>query len=208
MVGVNKYRAADEKEPEVRHIDNESVRAAQLRRLEQVRANRDQGAVDNALQALRDAAAKRNDGNLLALAVDAARARATLGEISAALEDEWGRYQAVPRLAPGVYGASYQDANGELDAVRDAVTRFENEHGRRPRLLVAKAGQDGHTRGANVIATAFSDLGFDVDLGPLFSTPTEVVNAAIENDVDIVGLSSLGNENFSACFVLSIGWKN
>lgn len=160
-----------------------------------MRAGRDSQRAASALEALRHAAAQpagTPDANLLALAIDAARARCTVGEISSALEDVYGRYRQAAKLAPGAYGQAYAGSdNGDLEAVRSAVAEFERNHGRPPRLLVAKAGQDGHTRGANVIATAFSDMGFDVDLGPLFSTPQEVVNAAIENDVDVVGLSSL-----------------
>jgi methylmalonyl-CoA mutase len=187
VVGVNKYRPADVEHVEVLDIDNTKVREAQIARLEKVRANRDEAACRSALDALREGA--RGDGNLLALCIDAARARATVGEMSQAMEDVFGRHRAEIRSISGVYGAAYEgdEAFGELQGeVRD----FEAAHGRRPRILVAKMGQDGHDRGAKVVGTAFADLGFDVDFGPLFETPDEVARAAVENDVHVVGVSS------------------
>ncbi|MEM7707364.1 MAG: methylmalonyl-CoA mutase [Pseudomonadota bacterium] len=188
IVGVNKYLNDAEDDVEVLDIDNESVRRSQLKRLEEIRANRDSGAVEAALSALTSAA--EGDGNLLALAVDAARARATVGEISDALEKEFGRFKADSQTVSGVYGAAYQD-DKEWHEIVQQVERFEEDHGRRPRMLVCKMGQDGHDRGAKVIATAFADIGFDIDLSPMFSTPEEVARQAVENDVHVVGASTL-----------------
>jgi methylmalonyl-CoA mutase len=188
VVGVNKFQLAEEPEIDIREIDNAAVREAQIVRLERIKATRDAASVRSALDALARAA-ERGDGNLLAASVEAARARATVGEISEALEKVWGRYRAEIRSISGVYGGQYAD-DAEWKALRAEVDRFAAEHGRRPRLLVAKVGQDGHDRGAKVIATAFADLGFDVDVGTLFQTPEEVARQAIENDVHVVGVST------------------
>jgi methylmalonyl-CoA mutase len=188
IVGVNKFRLPAEPEIDTREIDNTAVREAQLKRLERIRATRDAGKVDATLAALRRCAETR-DGNLLACAVEAARARATVGEISDALETVWGRYRAEIRSISGVYGGHFAD-DAEWRAMREEIDRFVREQGRRPRLLVAKVGQDGHDRGAKVIATAFADLGFDVDVGTLFQTPEEVARQAVENDVHVVGIST------------------
>jgi methylmalonyl-CoA mutase len=188
IVGVNKFQLEEEPELDVREIDNTAVREAQVARLKRIRETRDAAAVRRTLDALSDAA-KSGEGNLLALAVDAARARATVGEISEALEKVWGRYHAQIRSISGVYGGQFGD-DAEWNSIRNEVERFATAHGRRPRLLVAKVGQDGHDRGAKVIATAFADLGFDVDVGTLFQTPAEVARQAVENDVHVVGVST------------------
>ncbi|MGC6399166.1 methylmalonyl-CoA mutase [Sphingomonas sp. FW199] len=188
IVGVNKYRLANEDLLETLEVDNAAVRESQIARINMVKAKRDETAVEAALNAIRDGA--RGDGNLLALAVTAARVRATLGEISAAMEDVFGRYATVPTPVRGVYAAPYaeDDRWAQVTAGVDAVAR---RLGRRPRLLVAKMGQDGHDRGANVIASAFADLGFEVVSGPLFQTPEETVVLALDSGVDVVGASSL-----------------
>ncbi|GAA3461278.1 methylmalonyl-CoA mutase [Saccharothrix longispora] len=188
VIGVNKYQVEADEKIEVLKVDNAGVRAQQLAKLARLRAERDQAAVDGALDALTRAAG--GDGNLLELAVVAARAKATVGEISEALGRVWGRHTAQIRTITGVYR---QEAGSvtNLDATREVVERFAEEEGRRPRILVAKMGQDGHDRGQKVIATAFADLGFDVDVGPLFQTPDEVARQAVEADVHIVGVSSL-----------------
>ena len=187
IVGVNRYRLTDEPEVEVREIDNTAVREQQLARLAAVRAGRDEAACRAALDRLTDGA--RGDGNLLALSVEAARARATVGEISDALESVFSRHRAVVRTIAGVYGSAY-DGDAGYEKIRHEVEEFATNEGRRPRLLVVKMGQDGHDRGAKVIATAFADLGFDVDVGPLFQTPEEAARDAIENDVHVIGVSS------------------
>jgi methylmalonyl-CoA mutase len=189
IVGVNRYRLAQEDPIEILEVDNTAVRNAQIRRLEELRSTRDAATVQNALHALSDSAAT-GKGNLLELAVAAARVRATLGEISAALEQEWGRHTAVVKTISGVYSSEYI-VKEEVHEVRALTDAFEKKEGRRPRILVAKMGQDGHDRGAKVIATAFADLGFDVDVGPLFQTPDETARQAVENDVHIIGMSSL-----------------
>ncbi|HJR89357.1 MAG TPA: methylmalonyl-CoA mutase [Aeromicrobium sp.] len=200
VIGVNTYRLADEDPLDVLKVDNASVYAQQVAKLERLRAERDQAEVDRALAAL-TASAERGqpshakgevslDGNLLALAVDAARAKATVGEISDALEKVYGRHQAVIRTISGVYRSEAGDSN-KLAKVVEATDEFEKAEGRRPRILVAKMGQDGHDRGQKVIVTAFADMGFDVDVGPLFSTPEEVAQQAVDADVHIVGVSSL-----------------
>ncbi len=188
IVGVNKYQQAEESEIDILDIDNAAVRESQIRRLENVRGSRDEEACEKALLAL-TGAAEKNTGNLLALAVDAARARATVGEISDALEKVYGRHRAVTQSISGVYGAVYED-DDDFAALRQRVAEFEKSEGRRPRMLICKLGQDGHDRGAKVIATAFADIGFDVDIGPLFQTPDEAVREAIENDVHVIGISS------------------
>jgi methylmalonyl-CoA mutase len=187
IVGVNKYRAEHPDHVDVLDIDNTKVREQQIARLEHVRAERDDAACKEALERLRDGAA--GDGNLLALCIDAARARATVGEMSDAMEQVFGRHKAEIRSISGVYGAAYE-GDEAFAAIRREVEAFAEHEGRRPRILVAKMGQDGHDRGAKVVGTAFADLGFDVDFGPLFETPAEVARAAVENDVHVVGVSS------------------
>jgi len=188
IVGVNKYQLAVEPDVEVLDIDNSSVRKSQIARLEKVRATRDEAACKAALEAL-TAAAKSGEGNLLTYAVDAARARATVGEISDAMEEIYGRHRAETRTISGVYGAAYE-GDEMFGNIQAKVEEFAVEHGRRPRMLVAKMGQDGHDRGAKVIATAFADIGFDVDISPMFQTPKEAARQAVENDVHVVGVSS------------------
>ena len=187
IVGVNKYVPDDPELVDVLMIDNTRVREAQVAKLEQIRATRDQARVDATLEAIRTGAA--GDGNLLALAVDAARARATVGEISDAMESVFGRHRAEIRSISGVYGAAYA-GDEDFAHLSGDIEAFAARHGRRPRMLVVKLGQDGHDRGAKVIATAFADLGFDVDVGPLFQTPAEAARDAVENDVHVVGVSS------------------
>jgi len=189
IIGVNKYRPTDEKPIDVLKVDNSAVRALQLDKLARLKAERDRQAVEDALAAL-TRAADRGNGNLLALAVDAARAKATVGEISMALEKVFGRHRAEIKTLSGVYKREV----GMTDAVarvQKLVAAFEQDEGRRPRILVAKIGQDGHDRGQKVIASAFADLGFDVDVGPLFATPAEAARQAVENDVHVIGVSSL-----------------
>ena len=189
LVGVNAFKAEDDTELEILEVDNRAVLASQVERLARIRATRNPEAVAQALEAL-ETAARTGEGNLLDLSVQAARVRATLGEISDALERAFGRYQAQLNMVHGVYAReSAQD--GQLAEVRALADEFAARYGRRPRLLVAKMGQDGHDRGAKVIATGFADLGFDIDLGPLFQTPEEVAQQAVENDVHWVGVSSL-----------------
>ena len=187
IVGVNKYRLKEEAPVEILDVDNVAVREAQIARLNKIRATRDEAAVQAALNALTEGA--KGDANLLDLAVKAARVRATVGEISDALEKEFTRHKAVIRSISGVYGAAYEGDEG-FDRIRAEVAAFARDEGRRPRMLVAKMGQDGHDRGAKVIATAFADIGFDVDVGSLFQTPAEVARDAVENDVHVVGVSS------------------
>ncbi|MET3709922.1 methylmalonyl-CoA mutase [Sphingomonas trueperi] len=188
IVGVNKYRLASEDLLETLEVDNAAVREGQIARIQRVKAARDEAACQAALDALREGA--RGGANLLELAVVAARARATLGEISAAMEDVFGRYATQPTPVKGVYGAPYAEDNRWAEVVR-GVEAVERRLGRKPRLLVAKMGQDGHDRGANVIASAFSDMGFEVVSGPLFQTPEETVVLALDSGVDVVGASSL-----------------
>jgi methylmalonyl-CoA mutase len=189
IVGVNAHQTEADEPVERLEVDNEAVRRAQLERLDRIKDERDDAAVRNALNALTESA-ETGDGNLLARAVDAARKRATLGEISSALEDVFGRHTARTETISGVY-ASEADHNDHFHAARDRADRFAQAAGRRPRIMVAKMGQDGHDRGAKVIATSFADVGFDVDVGPLFQTPDEVARQAVENDVHILGISSL-----------------
>ncbi|HRQ80125.1 MAG TPA: methylmalonyl-CoA mutase [Azospirillaceae bacterium] len=188
IVGVNKYRVENPEMVDVLDIDNSAVRDGQIARLKQIRASRDAVACQAALDAL-TAAAADGSGNLLDLAVKATRARATVGEISDALEKVFTRHVATIRSVSGVYGAAYE-GDAEFKAIQDDVAKFAEEEGRRPRIMVAKMGQDGHDRGAKVIATSFADIGFDVDIGPLFQTPEEAARQAVENDVHIVGVSS------------------
>ncbi len=189
IVGLNLHRLAAEDPIEILEVDNTAVREAQIRRLQELRAGRNEETVRAALTAL-TRSAEQGEGNLLALAVDAARARASLGEISAALETVWGRHAAVIKTISGVYSSEF-GMTKDVEEVRTLTDAFAQREGRRPRILIAKMGQDGHDRGAKVIATAFADLGFDVDVGPLFQTPEETARQAVENDVHFVGMSSL-----------------
>ena len=189
IVGVNKYRLRTPDEIDSREVDNVKVREGQIARLKQIRSTRDGARVQGALAALTDAA-QSGQGNLLALAIDAARLRATVGEISDALEKVYGRHRANIQQVTGVYAAAYDSAEG-WDQLKVEIAAFGEQHGRRPRVMIAKLGQDGHDRGAKVVATAFADLGFDVDMGPLFQTPEECARQAIENDVHAVGVSTL-----------------
>ncbi|RRN67220.1 methylmalonyl-CoA mutase [Peribacillus simplex] len=189
IIGVNKYRLEKEDPLEILDIDNTAVREAQIRRLGQLRAERDKAKVEAALQAITKAA-EAGKGNLLELAVNAARARASLGEISNAYEQVVGRHKAVIRSISGVYSAELGEEE-QVKIVREMSDQFEENEGRRPRIMIAKMGQDGHDRGAKVISTAFADLGFDVDIGPLFQTPEEAALQAVENDVHVLGMSSL-----------------
>jgi methylmalonyl-CoA mutase len=189
IVGVNKYQVEEDSNLDIREVDNTQVRLQQMQRLENIKKTRNQQEVDKALEALTDAA-KNNQGNLLELSIQAARVRATLGEISMALEKVYGRYQATIRSISGVYNSEVKN-NPQLEKARDMANEFAALAGRRPRILVAKMGQDGHDRGAKVISTGFADIGFDVDIGPLFQTPAEVAKQALENDVHILGVSSL-----------------
>tara|TARA_B110000908_G_scaffold166889_1_gene218839 strand:- start:2907 stop:4835 length:1929 start_codon:yes stop_codon:yes gene_type:complete len=188
IVGVNKYQLAKEPDVDVLDIDNTMVRESQIERLNDIRGSRNKALCQQSLAAL-TGAAETGEGNLLELAVSAARERATVGEISDALESVWGRHRAQTRSISGVYGSAYEGDEGFMK-IKQKVEQFAEEHGRRPRMLVVKMGQDGHDRGAKVIATAFADLGFDVDVGPMFQTPEEAARQAIENDVHVVGVSS------------------
>ena len=188
IVGSNKYRAKNAEPVEVREIDNSAVRKSQIERLQKIRKNRDPQKVDAVLNAISNSA-KTGEGNLLALSIEAMRLRATVGEVSTAMEKIWGRYNAPIKTISGVYAKSFFDQK-EISSVREEINSFAKNAGRRPRIMVAKMGQDGHDRGAKVIATAFADLGFDVDIAPLFQTPEEVVKQAIENDVHVIGISS------------------
>ncbi len=189
VIGVNKYRPTAEENVKVLHVDNTSVRESQIASLRQLREERDQAEVDRVLAAL-TSAAESGEGNLLELAVEAARAKATVGEMSQALEEVYGRYEAPVGAVRGVYAAEI-GGQAAVQEIQQLVASFEQKEGRRPRILVAKMGQDGHDRGQKVIASAFADLGFDVDIGPLFRTPAETASQAVENDVHIVGVSSL-----------------
>ncbi|MBY0434049.1 MAG: methylmalonyl-CoA mutase [Cyclobacteriaceae bacterium] len=189
IVGVNRFTTDEKTDVEVLEVNNEAVRKEQVERLQQLKRDRDPEKVSAALNVL-TACASGQPGNLLSLAIDAARARATLGEISSALEKSFGRYSAPIRTISGVYSGQMKDA-GALEEVKKLSDRFAKKDGRRARILVAKMGQDGHDRGAKVIASGFADLGFDVDIGPLFQTPEEVAKQAMENDVHVVGISSL-----------------
>ncbi|MAC28301.1 MAG: methylmalonyl-CoA mutase [Sandaracinus sp.] len=189
IIGVNTFPLREKEDIPILKVDNSAVREAQLRRLEQLRSERDGDAVRRALEALTNAA-DSGEGNLLALSIEAARAKATVGEISEALEKVYGRYEATTRSIQGVYESEAHD-DEVVQKARARAERFFEDHGRRPRILVAKMGQDGHDRGQKVIATAFADLGFDVDIGPLFQTPEETAKQAVENDVHVVGVSSL-----------------
>ena len=187
IVGVNRYRPKEQEPIDILDVDNVRVREAQVARLARIRAERDAAACAAALAELERTA--REGGNLLAAAVEAARARASVGEISDAMEKVFGRHRAEVRTLAGVYGAAYEGDEG-FAAIQKEVEAFAEAEGRRPRMLVVKMGQDGHDRGAKVIATAFADIGFDVDVGPLFQTPEEAAQDAIDNDVHVVGISS------------------
>lgn len=189
IVGTNKYRLEREDELMTLEVDNQTVRRQQIARLEKIKAERDTAKVEESLKALTDAAEKEN-GNLLALAVEAARHRASLGEISDALEKAYGRYKAKVQSFSGVYSKEMKD-NTSFKKARELADKFAEHEGRRPRIMIAKMGQDGHDRGAKVVATGYADLGFDVDIGPLFQTPAEAAKQAVENDVHILGVSSL-----------------
>jgi len=188
VVGVNKYQLAKEDSIDTLEVDNAKVRESQVARLTQIRATRDEAKTQATLAALTEGA--KGDANLLELAIEAARARATVGEISDAMEIVFGRHRAEVKTVSGVYSQAYEGdvAFGKIQA---EIEDFAKEEGRRPRMLVVKVGQDGHDRGAKVVATAFADLGFDVDVGPLFQTPDEAARDAIENDVHVIGISSL-----------------
>ena len=189
IVGVNKYKLKEEAPIDTLDVDNHAVRESQVARLKKIRATRNDTAVQQALDALTDAA-KNKTGNLLDLAIKASRARATVGEVSAALEKVWGRHRAVNQTVSGVYSAAFGE-DGSMNELKQDIEAFHKEEGRRPRIMVAKLGQDGHDRGAKVVATAFADLGFDVDVGPLFQTPEEAARQAVENDVHAIGVSTL-----------------
>jgi methylmalonyl-CoA mutase len=190
IVGVNRYRLEREDPLDILDVDNSAVRDAQIARLERLRAQRDEAAAQAALDAL-TRCAESGEGNLLALSVEAARARASLGEISYALEKVFGRHEAVIRSVAGVYSREFAGENGEIERIQARTDAFAEAEGRRPRIMIAKMGQDGHDRGAKVVATAFADMGFDVDVGPLFQTPAETARQAVENDVHVVAMSSL-----------------
>lgn len=187
IVGVNKYRKEREDPIDILEVDNNAVRASQIARLEKIRAGRDEAGCAAALNELTRRAGE--GGNLLEAAIEAARARASVGEISMAMEKVFGRHRAEVKTLAGVYGAAYEGDDGFAE-IQKAVEAFAEEEGRRPRMLVVKMGQDGHDRGAKVIATAFADIGFDVDVGPLFQTPEEAAQDAVDNDVHVIGISS------------------
>jgi methylmalonyl-CoA mutase len=190
IVGVNKYRLEKEDPIEILEVDNTAVRLSQIKRLNEVKKTRNNEEVLKALDALTKCA-ETGEGNLLELSIVAARARATLGEISSAIEKVSGRYQAVTRTISGVYSNEYSEDDKLFEQVRKMTDEFAKHEGRRPRIMIAKMGQDGHDRGAKVVATAYADMGFDVDVGPLFQTPEETAQQAVENDVNVVGISSL-----------------
>jgi len=191
IVGVNKYCLEKEAPMEILEVDNTAVRLSQIKRLQETKAKRNQAEVDKCLEALTKCA-ESGEGNLLDLAIKAARSRATLGEISFALEKIWGRFQAMTRTISGVYNTEYgSDKDDRVLVARKMTDDFAKKEGRRPRIMIAKMGQDGHDRGAKVVATAYADMGFDVDMGPLFQTPEETAKQAVENDVHVIGMSSL-----------------
>ena len=190
IVGVNKYRLEKEEPIEILEVDNTQVRFNQIKRIQEVKKKRNENEVQQALDAITKAA-QSGEGNLLELAIDAARRRATLGEISFAIEKVCGRYQPVTRTISGVYSSEYSKDDHLFNEVRKMTDEFAQREGRRPRIMIAKMGQDGHDRGAKVVATAYADMGFDVDVGPLFQTPEETAKQAVENDVHVVGMSSL-----------------
>jgi methylmalonyl-CoA mutase len=189
IVGVNIFEPTDQEPIDILEVDNTAVKESQIVRIQKVKAERDEEACQNALQALAQCA-ESGAGNLLAFAIEAARKRATLGEISSAMEQSFGRFKAMTQAVSGVYSSEISK-NEEFKKAQELADAFEEIEGRRPRIMVAKLGQDGHDRGAKVIATSFADLGFDVDIGPLFQTPEEAARQAVENDVHILGVSSL-----------------
>ena len=189
IVGVNKYKLAKEDPVQTLEVDNVKVRDSQIARLQKIKSSRDQAAVTGALDALTQAA-ESGQGNLLDLSIQAIRLRATVGEVSDALEKVFGRHRADTQKVTGVYAAAYDSAEG-WEKLKAEIAEFAQAQGRRPRVMIAKLGQDGHDRGAKVVATAYADLGFDVDMGPLFQTPEECARQAIENDVHAVGVSTL-----------------
>ncbi|MDR3005569.1 MAG: methylmalonyl-CoA mutase family protein, partial [Acidovorax sp.] len=188
-VGVNKYKLAKEDPVDILEVDNVKVRDSQIARLQSIKAKRDTAQVEQALAAI-TSAAESGEGNLLDLAIKAVRLRATVGEVSDAMEKAFGRHRADTQKVTGVYAAAYDSAEG-WDKLKSEINQAADAMGRRPRVMIAKLGQDGHDRGAKVVATAFADLGFDVDMGPLFQTPEECARQAIENDVHAVGVSTL-----------------
>jgi methylmalonyl-CoA mutase len=191
IVGVNKYQLEKEDPIDILEVDNTAVRLSQIKRIEEVKSNRNKEELQKCLAEL-GKAAEEGSGNLLELSVNAARARATLGEISETIEKVSGRYQAVTKTISGIYSSEYKGSEDELlNKAREMTEAFAEDEGRRPRIMVAKMGQDGHDRGAKVVATAYADMGFDVDVGPLFQTPEETARQAVENDVHVVGMSSL-----------------
>ena len=189
IVGLNEYRLEKEDPIEILDVDNTKVRESQIKRLQELRANRDNNKVKECLAAITKAV-ETKQGNLLALAVEAAKARATLGEISDACEVIVGRYKAVIRMNTGVYSSEVKN-DSQFEKAKEMVAEFAKKDGRQPRIMIAKLGQDGHDRGAKVVATGYADCGFDVDMGPLFQTPEEAAKQAVENDVHVVGVSSL-----------------
>jgi methylmalonyl-CoA mutase len=189
IIGVNMFRLEQSEYLDTREVDNTAVRESQVKKLQKLKAERDNAKVNAALNAL-TRSAESGEANLLTLSIDAARARATLGEISFALEKIFHRHKAVIRTVSGVYQSEFGE-NSQFEQVRRLTDDFEKRHGRRPRILIAKMGQDGHDRGAKVVATAYADLGFDVDIGPLFQQPDEAARMAAENDVHVIGISSL-----------------
>ena len=189
IIGVNSYQSKTEPDIETLEVDNKKVIESQVERLKKIKNNRDHIKVQKALEAI-TRCAKEQDGNLLELAVNAAKERATLGEISNAMEQVFGRYQATIKTISGVYSSELMNDENYIKAL-DLAKQFESKSGRRPRIMIAKMGQDGHDRGAKIVATSFADIGFDVDVGPLFQTPFEAAKQAIENDVHIIGISSL-----------------
>lgn len=191
IVGVNKYKLEVEPPIEARILDNTKILEQQIKKLKDVKAKRDTAAVKRTLAALQDCA-ETKQGNLLEMAVHAARARATVGEICDALEKVYGRYTSESKLVSGAYSTSYApEKQNDIEMVKKRVVDFEKKHGRRPRIYIAKMGQDGHDRGAKVVSSGLADLGFDVDVGPLFQTPEEAARDAVDNDVHIIGVSSL-----------------
>ena len=207
IVGVNKYRLNEEDQLEIRDIDNDAVREAQVTRLESIKKHRNEKKCSEALQHLEKVAA--GGGNLLSAAVEASRARATVGEISMAMEKVFGRHRAEVKTLAGVYGAAYE-GDEDFIAIQLELEKFAKDEGRRPRMLVVKMGQDGHDRGAKVIATAFADIGFDVDVGPLFQTPDEAAQDAIDNDVHVIGISSqaAGHKTLAPKLIESLNQRN
>jgi methylmalonyl-CoA mutase len=197
VIGVNKYKPASEAPIDVLKVENSTVRRLQIDKLKRLRSERDQKEVDQALAALTRSAGEGN-GNLLALAIDAARAKATVGEISDAMEKVFGRHRAEIKSITGVYKREASAMSNRVEKVQELIDAFETAEGRRPRILVAKIGQDGHDRGQKVIASAFADVGFDVDIGPLFATADEAARQAVENDVHILGVSSLAAAHLTA----------